>query len=345
MKLLKEYKLNEEITLNNRIVMAPLTRCFATDELVPTTEIANYYEKRADAGLIITEATIINPMGQGYPNTPGIFNKKQIEGWKQTTEKVHAKGGKIFLQIWHVGRVSHPIYLNGNDPVAPSAIKLEGHVPRSGDLEYGTPRALETNEVNAIINDYEQAALNAIEAGFDGVEIHGANGYLIDQFLHQHTNTRDDMYGGSIENRVRFALEIVDKVTKAIGSQRTGIRLSPGAYFNMKHIAGDEETFKHLLNKLSDKKLAYVHTGIFDDETSFDYLGGSATEFLRENYNGTIIASGGYTSEKSEQDIHLNKFDLVAIGRPFIANADYVEKVKNKIELKKYNENMLSELI
>ncbi len=345
MKLLNDYKLNDSISLKNRIVMAPLTRCFATNELVATEDISNYYEKRAGAGLIITEATIINKLAQGYPNTPGIFTKEQIEGWKLTTKKVHAKGGKIFLQIWHVGRVSHPHFLNGETPVAPSAVKLNGHVPRSGDLEYGIPRALETHEVSAIIEDYKQAALNAIEAGFDGVEIHGANGYLIDQFLHQQTNLREDKYGGSIENRSRFALQIVDEVIKAIGANKTAIRLSPGAYIHLEHTSGDEDTFKFLLKMLNDKKLAYIHTGIFDDSLTFDYLGGTSTEFLRENYNGTVMASGGYTSEKSEQDILLNKYDLVSIGRPFIANPDYVEKIKTNEPLTKYDDDMLGTLI
>ncbi|OUR95841.1 alkene reductase [Halobacteriovorax marinus] len=345
MKLLEEYRLNAKVSLKNRIVMAPLTRSFADDNLVPTEEISNYYEKRADAGLIITEATMISRSAQGYPNTPGIYSKEQIAGWKKTTSKVHAKGGKIFLQIWHVGRVSHPIYLDGQPAVAPSAVKLEGRVPRADDLQYETPRALETHEVESIIEDFRTAALNAIEAGFDGVEIHGANGYLIDQFLHQHTNKRNDKFGGSLENRSRFLLQIVDAVTKAIGVERTGLRLSPGAYFNMEHTKGDELTFKFILNMLNDKNLAYLHTGIFDDSMSFDYLGGTATEFLRENYSGTVIASGGYNSDKGEQDIHLNKFDLLAIGRPFIANPDYVAKVKGNIELTAYDESMLGSLV
>jgi len=344
MKLLETFKLNDKIEIKNRIVMAPLTRSFATDDLIPTEDIAKYYEKRADAGLIITEATIVNKQGQGYPNTPGIYSSEQIQAWKKTTQLVHEKGGKIFLQIWHVGRVSHPIYLNGESPVAPSAVKLDGRVPRTEDLEYGTPRALELNEVAGIIEDFKQAALNAIEAGFDGVEIHGANGYLIDQFLHQETNTRTDKYGGSIENRSRFALQIVDEVTKAIGAERTAIRLSPGAYIHLGYTQGDEDTFKFLLNMLNDKNLAYVHTGIFDDSLTFDYLGGTATEFIRENYKGNVIASGGYTSDKSEQDLHLNKYDLVAIGRPFIANPDYVSKVKNNIELTNYDASMLESL-
>lgn len=345
MKLLEEYSLNPNITLKNRIVMAPLTRSFASDQLVPTEEVSNYYEKRADAGLIITEATIISKNAQGYPNTPGIFTKDQIEGWKLTTNKVHKKGGKIFLQLWHVGRVSHPIFLDGETPVAPSAVKLDGRVPRTDNKEYGTPRALETHEVETIIQDYKIAAQNAIKAGFDGVEIHGANGYLIDQFLHQHTNQRSDKFGGSTENRSRFLLQIIDEITNAIGPERTGLRLSPGAYIHMEHTEGDEKTFKFILQMINDKNLAYVHAGIFDDSISFDYLGGSTSEFLREHYNGTVIASGGYTSDKGEQDLHLNKFDLLAIGRPFIANPDYIQKVKSNTVLTEYDPSMLETLI
>ncbi|WP_127716103.1 alkene reductase [Halobacteriovorax sp. HLS] len=345
MKLLEKYKLNSTIEMQNRIVMAPLTRCFATDELVPTQLMADYYEKRADAGLIITEATIVTKGGQGYPNTPGLFSKEQGDGWKLVTDKVHKRGGKIFAQLWHVGRVSHSIYLNGNAPVAPSAVLLAGRVPRAEDLEYPMPRALEISEIETIIQEFKQAAINAIEAGFDGVEIHGANGYLIDQFLHQHTNLRDDQYGGSVANRARFALQIIDETIKAIGSHRVGIRLSPAAYFNMEYVKGDEDTFDFLLEMINDKNMAYVHVGIFDDTASFDYLGGTVSEYIRSKYKGVLIASGGKTSEVAEQDLHLNKYDLVAIGRPFIANPDYVSRVRSNSSLVDYNESMLTSLV
>jgi len=201
--LLTPYQMGP-IELNNRIVMAPMTRCMAGDGLIPTKKIAQYYKERADAGLIITEGSIVRPDGQGYPDTPGIYNNKQVEGWKMVTESVHQAGGKIFLQIWHVGRVSHPSYLDGAKPVAPSAVSMEGPVRRRKDMQYGTPRELSTEEIPEYVESYGKGAKNAKLAGFDGVEIHGANGYLIDQFLHHHTNRREDSWGGSKENMARF---------------------------------------------------------------------------------------------------------------------------------------------
>jgi N-ethylmaleimide reductase len=344
-QIFEPYNLNATISLKNRIVMAPLTRCFAQEGFVPANEAPSYYAKRADSGLIISEATVIAPSGHGYPNTPGIYTEDQIEGWKRVTDAVHAEGGKIFLQLWHVGRVSHSIYLDGEQPVAPSAVPIDGRVPRTNDLRYPTPRALETAEIKTLVENYIQGSKNAILAGFDGVEIHGANGYLIDQFLHTHTNQRDDQYGGSLKNRTRFALEVVDGVCKAIGSERVGIRLSPGAYVNMFNEDGDEQTFISLLKELEPYKLAYVHTGIFDDSMTFDYLNGGATEFLRKHYSGTIIACGGYSAQNGQHAIQSGKSDLVAIGRSFIANPDLVERLKSNQELVEYNESMLAELV
>ncbi len=331
------------LNLKNRIAMAPMTRSMADDALVPTAEMAAYYARRADAGLIITEATIVRPDGQGYPNTPGIYNEAQIEGWRQVTEQVHARGGKIFLQLWHVGRVSHPIYLNGELPIAPSAIPLTGRVPRAG-VEYATPRALDIGEIPGLVEAYAQGAGNALTAGFDGVEIHGANGYLIDQFLHHHTNRRTDAYGGSPERMARFALEVVDSVVAKAGSNRVGIRLSPGAYVNVEGHPDDPPVFRYLLSQLERRELAYVHTGIFDDSMSFDYLGGSASAFLRENYKGNLVGNGSYTTEKAERAIADGAFDLVAIGRPFIANPDLIEKIRNGDPLNPYDESMLASL-
>lgn len=344
-RLFEPYRLNDTLTLKNRIVMAPLTRSKADDDLVPTEEIAAYYARRADAGLIITEATIVRADGQGYPNTPGIFNAAQIEGWRRVTDGVHAKGGKMFLQAWHVGRVSHPVYLDGALPIAPSAVPLSGRVPRHDDLQYGTPRALDTEEIPSLVEAFAKGAANALEAGFDGVEIHGANGYLIDQFLHHHTNLRDDAYGGTIEKMTRFALDVVDAVVREIGSARTGIRLSPGAYVHMEPDPRDAAVFRHLLAQLSQRGLAYVHTGIFDDGMTFDYLGGSATAFLRQHYQGTVIACGSYSAESAAKAIREEAFDLVAIGRPFIANPDYISKIQEDRELTSYDESMLASLI
>jgi 2,4-dienoyl-CoA reductase-like NADH-dependent reductase (Old Yellow Enzyme family) len=342
-KLLESFKLSPSITLKNRIIMAPLTRCFADEDLATTDLIADYYARRADTGLIITEATIITRSGQGYPNTPGIYSAKQIEKWKEVTKKVHQNGGKIFSQLWHVGRVSHSFYQDGKDPVAPSAVGLSGKVPRT-ELEYGTPRALETKEVYDIIEEFKQAALNAIEAGFDGVEIHGANGYLLDQFIHQHTNLRTDEFGGSLEARAKFTLDIVDQIIEAIGSDKVGIRLSPGAYVNQENAKGDEDTYAYILEKLNEKKIAYVHTGIFDDSISFDYLGGTSTSFLRKHFKGNVIASGSYKGTSAADAIIDGKFDLIAVGRDIIANPDYVTKITNNEELTEYNQSMLAEL-
>lgn len=331
------------LELANRIVMAPMTRSMADDDLVPTADMAAYYARRADAGLIVTEATIVRPDGQGYPNTPGIYNTSQVEGWRQMTEQVHARGGRVFLQLWHVGRVSHPIYLNGELPIAPSAVPLSGRVPRS-DVEYGTPRALDIDEIPGLVEAYAEGAGNALAAGFDGVEIHGANGYLIDQFLHHQTNRRTDAYGGSPERMARFALEVVDEVVGRAGSERVGIRLSPGAYFNMENHPDDPPVFRYLLKQLEGRRLAYVHTGIFNDAMVFDYLDGSASAFLRRNYRGTLIACGGYTPEKAERAIADGAFDLVAIGRPFIANPDLIEKIRNGDPLTPYDESMMASL-
>jgi len=343
--LLEPFKLNDTIELQNRIIMAPLTRCMSDENLVPTDAMVEYYEKRADSGLIITEATIIRPDGQGYPNTPGIYTKEQIEGWKKVTNAVHKKGGKIFSQIWHVGRVAHPFFTN-SDVVAPSAVPADGTVPRMRDLVYQVPKALTQEDIASLVEDYAIAAKNAIEAGFDGVEIHGANGYLIDQFLHHESNIREDEYGQTPENMSRFALEVLDAVIEAIGSDRTGLRLTPAAYFNMKEDNRDKAVFDYLLPLLEDKNLAYLHGGIFDDAMRFESLNGKNTsEFLRESYKGTLIGVGAYTYESAKEAIDSEAFDLIAIGRPFIANPDYMEKIKNDEEIVEYEEEMLNELI
>ena len=343
--LLETFKLNDTIELQNRVLMAPLTRCMADENLVPTDAMAEYYAKRADAGLIISEATIIRADGQGYPNTPGIYSKEQIAGWKKVTNAVHENGGKIFAQIWHVGRVAHPFFTN-SEVLAPSAVPAEGTVPRMRDLAYQTPKALTHDEIESLVEDYAKAAKNAIEAGFDGVEIHGANGYLIDQFLHFESNIREDEYGQTPQNMSRFAIEVVDAVIKAIGSQRTALRLTPAAYFNMKEDNRDKAVFDYLLPLLESKNLAYLHGGIFDDATRFDSLEGKKTsEFLRESYKGTLVGVGSYTFEGANKAIDEKDFDLIAIGRPFIANPDYIEKVKNGEEIVEYTEEMLNELI
>jgi N-ethylmaleimide reductase len=343
--LLRPFRLSPSLELKNRVAMAPMTRSMAGPGLVPTEAMAAYYARRAAAGLIVTEATIVRADGQGYPDTPGIWSAEQIAGWRRVTERVHQEGGKIFLQLWHVGRVSHPTFLGGELPVAPSAVPLEGRVPRSGDLTYGTPRALELEEIPAFVASYAEGAANAREAGFDGVEIHGANGFLIDQFLHHHTNRRTDVYGGSVEAMQRFALEVVDAVTARVGADRTGLRLSPGAYFNMQGDPRDKAVFVSLLAELESRSLAYVHTGIFDDRQTFPELGGqTASAFLRAHYRGNLIGCGSYTPERGAEAISDGRFDLVAVGRPFIANPDLVDRLKKGDELRPYDEKMLLSL-
>ncbi|WP_375056584.1 alkene reductase [Zobellella sp. DQSA1] len=342
--LFEPYRLNDRLTLANRIVMAPLTRSMAGPGLVPTQAMADYYGRRADAGLIVSEATIIRPDGQGYPHTPGIYSQAQIDGWKQVTDAVHRNGGKIFLQLWHVGRLAHS-YFTGEQPVAPSAIAFEGTLPRMRELSYEMPRELTEQEIAQLVADYARAAENAIAAGFDGVEIHGANGYLIDQFLHHDTNYRTDDYGQTPANMSRFALQVVDAVVERVGADRTAIRLTPGAYIHMQADARDRAVFDYLLGELERRELAYLHLGVFDDSLSFDFLGGRASEYLRRQYRGTLIGVGGLTPETASESLVQGRFELAAIGRPFIANPDYVSRVKQAEPLVEYHQDMLAELV
>lgn len=343
--LFQPFALNNTITLSNRILMAPLTRCMADNDLVPTQAMADYYARRADAGLIISEAVIIRPDGQGYPNTPGLFTAGQIKGWQMVTDAVHKNGGKIFAQLWHTGRVAHPHFFGGSDVMAPSAVAVEGSVPRMRELVYQTPKAVTHDDIKELTKDYAQASANAIDAGFDGVEIHGANGYLIDQFLHHDSNRRDDEYGGNPQNMARFALEVVDAIVARIGHDRTALRVSPGAYFNMTGDKRDREVFDYLLPELERRKLAFLHVGIFDDSMEFDYLDGRASSYIRANYKNTLVGVGSYTAEMASVAISQDKFDLIAIGRPFIANPDYVSKIRDKVELTSYSEEMLTSLV
>jgi len=343
--LFQPFALNSTIELKNRILMAPLTRCMADDNLVPTQAMADYYARRAGAGLIITEATQIRADGQGYPNTPGLYTPEQINGWRVVTDAVHKNGGKIFAQIWHTGRVSHPYFYEGDEVLAPSAVKVEGTVPRMRDLEYQTPTPMTQAQIQQMVEDFAQAASNAIDAGFDGVEIHGANGYLVDQFLHYSSNTREDEFGQTPENMARFPLQVVDAISERIGADRTALRVSPGAYFNMQADKRDRAVFDYLLDQLSERQLAYLHVGIFDDAMEFDYLGGTVSSYIRQNYPHTLVGVGGFSAQTGSQAIAENKFDLLAIGRPFIANPDYVERVQAGEEIVEYSEEMLTQLI
>jgi len=346
--LFQTYALNKTLSLKNRILMAPLTRCMADDELIPTQDMADYYGRRGEAGLIISEAVIIRPDGQGYPNTPGIFTPAQIDGWRTVTNAVHQNGGKIFAQLWHTGRVAHPHFYQttgSQDVMAPSAVGVEGSVPRMRELTYQIPKAVSVEEIALLVSDYSQAAANAIDAGFDGVEIHGANGYLIDQFLHHDSNRRSDQYGLTPENMSRFALEVVDAIVARIGNDRTALRVSPGAYFNMAGDSRDRDVFDYLVPELEKRDLAFLHIGIFDDAMEFDYLGGRASSYVRSIYSKTLVGVGSFTAETGSKAISDDKFDLLAIGRPFIANPDYVERVRDGKDLVEYSDEMLTSLI
>ena len=320
----------------NRIFMAPLTRCRADVGNVPNDMNAEYYKQRATAGLIITEATSVTQFGFGYPNTPGIFTDAQVAGWKKVTSAVHAAGGRIFLQLWHVGRISHPVFQpNGILPVAPSAIKPKGQIFTGTEmLDYETPRALELSEIPGIIAEYVHGAKCAKEAGFDGVEIHNANGYLLDQFLRDGTNQRTDSYGGSVENRARLTLEVTKAVVDVWGADRVGIRFSPGGVFNDMHDSDPLATFSYVLKELSALNLAYAHiTEVTAQDIAHGAADGVGPRELRASYPGVIVTAGGFTQETANQAIAEGWADAVAFGVKFIANPDLPLRFKQDAAL------------
>ena len=326
-----------EFTLSNRVIMAPMTRSRAGKGNTATKLMATYYRQRASAGLIITEGTQISEQGVGYPWTPGIHTDKQVAAWKTVTDAVHEEGGRIFAQIWHVGRVSHPMYHNGEKPVAPSAVKPEGEIfTAEGMKEFVTPRALETGEIPGIVDDYRKAAANAIRAGFDGVEIHGANGYLIDQFIKDGTNRRTDEYGGSVENRSRFVFEVIEAVSNEIGSDKVGIRFSPNGNNQGISDSNPRHTFTYIINQLNRYGLAYIHLmeAMSDVSEKPGYLSG-VTEYFRNIYDGTIITNVNYNRESGMNVIESGTADLVAYGRLFLANPDLPERFAADAELNK----------
>ena len=311
------------VPLRNRIVMAPLTRSRAAAGNVPHELNARYYEQRASAGLIISEATQISPQGQGYPKTPGIHSVPQIAGWRLVTNAVHERGGKIFLQLWHVGRISHPLTLeNGDLPVAPSAIKPSGEIYTDQGMQpFVTPRALAKNEIPGLIEDFRHAAANAKEAGFDGVEIHAANGYLIDQFLRDGTNKRDDTYGGSVENRARLLREVTEAVLSVWGAGRVGVRISPTNPFNDIADSSPQATFETIVAQLNHYDLAYLH--VVEDRTDgFDY------QKLRHTFSGVYMANGGYERDSAITAIENEQADFIAFGKLFIANPDLPKRLR-----------------
>jgi N-ethylmaleimide reductase len=326
--------------LPNRVVMAPLTRNRAGAGNVPGPLNATYYAQRASAGLLIAEATQVTPYGQGYPATPGIHSAEQVGGWTLVTDAVHAKGGHIFLQLWHVGRISHPsLQPDGVLPVAPSAIAPAGDASTfTGPQPYVTPRALELNEIPGIIEAYRQGAQNALDAGFDGVEIHAANGYLLDQFLQDGTNQRTDEYGGSFENRARLLLEVVEAVVSVWGADRVGIRLSPSGTFNDIHDSNSKALFTYVVQSLNRFGLAYLH---LVEPRAYEGVDASGeqlnTEFFRPLFQGPIISAGGYTQESGNATLTAGAADLIAYGRIYIANPDLVERFAQNATLNPYD--------
>ncbi|WP_394754877.1 alkene reductase [Crenothrix sp.] len=319
--------------LPNRIIMAPLTRMRAPNS-VPTEIMATYYSQRASAGLIISEATPISPQGVGYPSTPGIWSQEQIDAWQKITSAVHNKNGRMFLQLWHVGRISHPDFHDGDLPVAPSAIMPDGQVlTPNGMKPFVTPRALATEEIPGIIDDYRQAAKNALAAEFDGVEIHSANGYLLDQFLRDGTNERTDQYGGSFENRARILLEVTTAVVDVCGAERVGIRLSPSGTFNDMADSNPEAIFSYVLTELSRFNLAYLH---IVDALEGDIRHGAkviALDVLRKAYHGNLIVCGGYDQNRAETVLAEGRADAVAFGQLYVANPDLVERFQQHAPL------------
>jgi N-ethylmaleimide reductase len=328
--LFQPYALGD-LTLKNRIVMAPLTRSRSDDAGVPPPFAADYYAQRASAGLIISEATNISPQARGYALTPGIWSPAQVESWQRITRAVHAEGGHIMLQLWHTGRISHPSLHDGALPVAPSAIKPNGQAfTNQGLQDHVTPRALETDEIPAIVADYRHAAQCAKEAGFDGVEIHSANNYLLEQFIRDSTNQRTDRYGGTLENRLRFPLEVVAAVTEVWGGGgRVGIRISPGTTMPGETPLDSDPmaTYGAYLDALSGFGLVYVHdiegvTQMSRDPNGIDYPA------LRRRFKGAYIANNNYTRDLAEQMLAAGHADLISLGRPFIANPDLVERLR-----------------
>ena len=338
-KLFEPYKLGP-ITLPNRLVMAPLTRNRAVEGLVPSPLASEYYGQRASAGLLVTEASQVSQQGQGYQDTPGIYSKQQVAGWRKVTDRVHERGGRIFIQLWHVGRISHvDLQENNQPPVAPSAIRAKTKTFVNGTFaDVSEPRALALEEIPGIIETFKRATANALAAGFDGVEVHGANGYLLDQFAKDGTNKRTDAYGGSIENRARLMLEVSKAVSVEAGADRTGIRISPVTPANDISDSNPQPLFDYIVDHLNALKLTYIHviegaTGGPRDIAPFDY--GS----LRKRFKGAYIANNGYDFNLATKVLAANEADLIAFGKPFISNPDLVERLQRGALLNDYDKN------
>ncbi len=336
MDLFSQYRMGD-LTLPNRIVMAPMTRNRAGEAEVPVPMMATYYVQRASAGMIITEGSQVSPQGVGYTHTPGVHSEAQVAGWKMVTDAVHQAGGRIFIQLWHVGRISHPDLLGGDLPVAPSALPVEGyiHTP-GGKKQIPVPRALETSEIPDIVRQFSRAAENAKAAGFDGVEIHGANGYLLDQFLRSGSNKRTDEYGGSLENRVLLPLEVTKAVIEVWGGNRVGYRVSPHNTARSMSDSNPLETFSYLTEELNKIGLGYLHliepiggrSGFVPPEAR---LGPS----LRRIFKKTFILNGGYGLQTGNEAIESGNADFIAFGVPFLANPDLPERLRQNAPLNK----------
>lgn len=343
--LIKPIMLAKTIQLNNRVVMAPMTRSRANnDEHAPTEALHGvYYEQRASAGLIITEGSQVSKQAIGYINTPGIHSKAQVEGWKQVTKRVHDKGGKIFIQLWHVGRMSHPFFHDGELPVAPSAINPDvKSYTLEGFKDTVTPKAMTIEDIQTTISDFAKAAKNAVEAGFDGVEIHASNGYLFHQFFNNSSNQRTDQYGGSIENKARFLFEVIEAVKKEIPEERIGVRLNPSLH-NAFGMTLDEETiptFEYIVKQLNNYNLAYLHLSEpFTDVSDVPHAIGEIAKHFRPLYKGTLIINSEFDQEKGNAIIKAGLADMVAFGKLYISNPDLVERFKTNAPLAEWNED------
>jgi N-ethylmaleimide reductase len=333
MDLLTSYNLGD-IKLSNRMVMAPMTRCRAIEGNIPNPLAVTYYVQRAQAGLIITEGSQVSPQGVGYVRTPGIYSQEQVAGWREVTRAVHQSGSKIFLQLWHVGRVSHSDFLNGELPVAPSALPVEGyiHTP-SGKKNIEKPRAFKLDEIPGILDQFRKGAENAKAAGFDGVEIHGANGYLMDQFLRDGSNHRTDQYGGSLQNRARLPLEVAKAAANVFGADRVGYRISPHFQRNSMSDSNPHETFCYFAEQLNKLKLGYIH---MIEHVAGPMLVAPAARLASEVHDifkGTLILNGGYDAEKGNTAIQENAADLISYGSLFLANPDLPERFRRKAPL------------
>lgn len=344
----KQYLLtpyNKNIHLNNRVVMAPMTRSRAENEhLAPTDELHSlYYEQRASAGLIITEGAQVSTKAVGYIHTPGIYSNNQVEGWKKVTQRVHDKGGKIFIQLWHVGRMSHPDFHNGELPLSASAINPNSKsYTHEGFKETVTPKEMTIEEIAETVKDFQNAAVNAVEAGFDGVEIHSSNGYLFHQFFNGTSNKRTDKYGGSIENKARFFFEVLDAIKEVIAQEKIGARFNPSldGLFGMTMDEDTIPTFEYIIKKLNDYNLAYVHLSEpFTDVSKLSFAVTKIAKHFRPLYNGTLMINAAFDHEKGNKIIEDGYADLVAYGKPYISNPDLVERFKNHLDLAEWDDN------